>query len=273
MKTKSERERVSLDLDSGLVEELRYQAVRQDRSMSYIVGNAVRFMMKSISLWPGAPEGAVDRRRLRFRMAGVVLAAAGLTLACGGGGGASDEPAGPPVIEVRPSGPGGGLHPGDLGVDLNKLLGLPPGNPVTWRFNDAGNGACSTGGCYDAILTPAGFFTAPTCNVTDAPPAGWPKPVRVEALNPAGVVILTGNLSVDEALQTLKVMCAIPAGSTQCQNPATLTVPVGTTVQFYAGVKASCRSYYDPALPAGACPFNPANGSNDAFFFCALESL
>jgi hypothetical protein len=72
------------------------------------------------------------------------------------------------------------------------------------------------------------------------------------------------KVCADEAFISSAVVCYIISRETVCHDPATdITVPTGSTVQFYQLIKSSCTAAYSPALPAGACP-----ATDPAYAFC-----
>lgn len=64
---------------------------------------------------------------------------------------------------------------------------------------------------------------------------------------------VTIGISVQEAVQSVTIPYAVEHladGSTCLSDPALAFAPPGGTIDFYAAVAMSCRTVYDPPLPA-----------------------
>jgi hypothetical protein len=164
----------------------------------------------------------------RFGSVLFLVALAVALISCGG-----QEPLAPPPV------PDTGGHPGEtysLDTQARALLGGCT-STITYSVVEAGGG----------IVSAAGVYTAPACAAVT-----YPVVYHVQASGCA----LSAQIPVtlDEAVTSVKIVCAIVPPSTACQDPALgLTGPPGLQAQFYAKVALTCHSVFQPTIPAGAC--------------------
>ncbi len=150
--------------------------------------------------------------------------------ACSNDPGPNPNPTPSPVPALSP---GGGT---DLTATARQALVCNSGD-LAWSIQEGAVGGTITSGIY----------TAPSCG-----------PAFI-----AGTyhVLVTGcgrgatiPIDVTERILTVELVCAIPEGTSICQDPALgVEVEVGHTAQFYSKVTASCATVFVPPIPAGAC--------------------
>jgi hypothetical protein len=123
----------------------------------------------------------------------------------------------------------------DLAASASQALSCPTGS-IAWSVQE---------GAVGGSVTAAGVYTAPACSASFVPgtyhvvATGCGKSVTV-------------NVAATDTVDSVIIACALVSGNTTCEpDPGSISVPAGSTVQFYAKVTFYCGEYfYSPPLPS-----------------------